>query len=356
LPRAPRGPLHGVPCAVKDLVDVAGLPTAAGRASGPVAAADAPLVARLRDAGAIIVGKTRTDELGLGTLTPGAVDPDDPDRSVGGSSGGSAIAVALGAVALAVATDTAGSARIPAAACGVAGLCASPSGLPGGGVVELSPSFDRLGLIAADAADLGLAWRALGGASSTWPGPVLTLADAALGRVDEARLTAGRDAARRLAGAAVTELAGPPLADFGAPRATVITADAAHRHRAADAESPVVRAQLQAGEAQRPDRVAAARARLTGLGRALRAAVGDGVLVIPTLPSPPPRWDEVADVDAQLGVIGRLTRLCAPVNSSDLVAVSIPWSRDGEGHPIGVQLIGSSEAAVLDAGRRLDAA
>ena len=75
LPSRPRGPLHGVPLAVKDLIDVAGLPTALGRSRGRVAARDAAIVARLREAGAIVLGKTRTDELGLGALTPGASDP-----------------------------------------------------------------------------------------------------------------------------------------------------------------------------------------------------------------------------------------------------------------------------------------
>ena len=130
LPRRPRGPLHGIPVAVKDLIDVAGLPTALGRAKGRVAERDAAIVARVREAGAVIVGKTRTDELGLGALTPGASDPRDAGRSPGGSSGGSAIAVATGAALLALATDTAGSARIPAAACGVAGLCAAATGCP----------------------------------------------------------------------------------------------------------------------------------------------------------------------------------------------------------------------------------
>jgi aspartyl-tRNA(Asn)/glutamyl-tRNA(Gln) amidotransferase subunit A len=355
LPRRPRGPLHGVPCAVKDLVDVAGLPTAAGRASGTVAVADAPIVRRLRDAGAIIVGKTRTDELGLGTLTPGACDPREPGRSVGGSSGGSAIAVAVGAVALAVATDTAGSARIPAAACGVAGLCASVAGLPAGGTVALSPSFDRLGLIAADAIDLTFVWRALTGSVPAWSGRVKTLSAAALGRVDEVNLAAAREAAWRLGGGVVTERAGPSLADFALPRAIVVTADAARRHCSEHAESPVVRRQLREGAAREPEAVTAARERLSVLGDELRAAVGDGILVTPTLASPPPRWEEVADTDSQLHAIGRLTRLCGPVNSSGLVAVSVPWSSDASGRPLAVQLTGASEATVLAAAIALTA-
>ena len=80
--------------------------------------------------------------------------------------------------------------------------------------------------------------------------------------------------------------------------------------------------QLEAGAAPRASRGRAARARLDELGEELRKAVGDGVLVLPTLPSKPPRWDELEDTDAQLRATGRLTRLCGPVNSSGLVAVS----------------------------------
>jgi aspartyl-tRNA(Asn)/glutamyl-tRNA(Gln) amidotransferase subunit A len=349
LDRRRRGPLYGIPCAVKDLVDVAGLPTAAGRASGPVAREDAPIVRMLRAAGAIIVGKTRTDELGLATFTPGTYDPHDPGRSVGGSSGGSAIAVALGAAVLAVATDTAGSARIPAAACGVAGLCASAGGLPGGGTVQLSARFDRLGLIAADGADLELAWQQLTGSSRmSIPAEIYTLAAGSLGRIDAERLAAAEAAAHAL-GATVAKLTGPPLPLFGAPRAIVITADAAQRHRVADAESPIVRRQLETGRAHTAEDVAAAQHRLDELGEQLRAGIGSGVLVLPTLPGVPPRWDEIAEIDDQLRALGRLTRLCAPINASGLVAVSVPWSTDAAGHSIGVQVAAASEALALTA-------
>jgi Asp-tRNA(Asn)/Glu-tRNA(Gln) amidotransferase A subunit family amidase len=316
----PSGPLHGIPVAVKDLIDVAGMPTALGRATGRVAQRDAAIVARLREAGAVIVGKTRTDELGLGALTPGASDPRDPDRSPGGSSGGSAIAVATGAALLALATDTAGSARIPAAACGVAGLCAPASWMPADGVSILAPSFDRLGLIAATAEDLALAWTALGGTIGEPPTRVVTLADDQLGRVEPAHLEAARHAARHLSPHPL-ELSGPSLPQFGPPRGTAIGAEAVARHDPRDAESAAARAQLEAAAQSNAD-VRAARAQLDELGAALQHAVGDGVLLTATLPSKPPRWDELDTADAQLRATGRLTRLCGPVNSAHLVAVS----------------------------------
>jgi Asp-tRNA(Asn)/Glu-tRNA(Gln) amidotransferase A subunit family amidase len=294
------------------------MPTALGRSTGRVAERDAAVVARLRELGALVVGKTRTDELGLGALTPGASDPRDPHRSPGGSSGGSAIAVATGAALLALATDTAGSARIPAAACGVAGLCAPADWMPTDGVSILAPSFDRLGLIAATAEDLAFAWTALGGSVGEPPRRVATLAPDQLGRVEPERIEAARAAAREISDAAL-ELTHPSLPQFGPPRATVITAEAAARHHG---ETAAARAQLAAGAALTLEAVETARARLDGLGDELREAVGNGVLVLPTLPSQPPLWEDLTDTDAQLRATGRLTRLCGPVNSAHLVAVS----------------------------------
>lgn len=354
-----RGPLYGIPCVVKDLIDVEGLPTSRGGSMARIARADAPIVRRLREAGAIIVGKTRTDELGLGTLTPGVRDPREPARSVGGSSGGSAVAVMLDVVPLAVATDTAGSARIPAAACGVAGMCLSAEAFAGKGVVGLSPDFDRMGLIARDPADLQLAWQSLTHWAPTTPievGPVALLATASLGRVDPERIAAAEDAARRLVGAGTVAVAdGPSFGAFGAPRATVITADAAAAYPLEEVESPVARRQIEEGSRYTPNEITAARGRLWALAAELRSRIGDGVLLTPTLPTPPPLWDEVRDLEEQLHTIGRLTRLCAPVNSSGLVAVTIPWGTDSWGRPLGVQVIGHTEAQVLAAAVRLAA-
>jgi Asp-tRNA(Asn)/Glu-tRNA(Gln) amidotransferase A subunit family amidase len=340
LPSHPRGPLHGIPVAVKDLIDVAGLPTALGRTNGRVAERDATIVTRLREQGAIVVGKTRTDELGLGALTPGASDPRDTGRSPGGSSGGSAIAVATGVALLALATDTAGSARIPAAACGVAGLCAAQDWMPTDGVSILAPSFDRLGFIAATTEDLAVAWTALGGQVGDAPHRVVTLADDQLGRVEPHRIEAAHEAAHHLS-PHPRELTTPSLPQFGPSRATVITAEAAARHHG---ETPTARAQLKRGAAHTPEELHTARAELEALGEELRAAVGDGVLVLPTLPSKPPWWKDITDAHSQLRATGRLTRLCGPVNSAHLVAVSTPH---------GVQLIARDIPTALAAALRL---
>ena len=125
-----RGPLHGVAVGVKDLIDVAGLPTRAGSnvlADAPPATVDAPVVARLREAGAVVVAKLHTHEFAYGptgdvAATGPARNPHDPSRITGGSSSGPAAAVAAGHLPLALGTDTGASVRTPAALCGVVGL------------------------------------------------------------------------------------------------------------------------------------------------------------------------------------------------------------------------------------------
>jgi aspartyl-tRNA(Asn)/glutamyl-tRNA(Gln) amidotransferase subunit A len=151
-----RGPLHGVPIAIKDLVDVRGMRTTSGSAvPAPVAATDAPGVARLRDAGAIIIGKTNLHEFAFGTTSDESAfgpvrNPRDPSRSAGGSSGGSAAALIASMCFGAVGTDTGGSIRIPAAACGIVGLKPTLGELTCDGVVPLSTTLDHIGPSGAD--------------------------------------------------------------------------------------------------------------------------------------------------------------------------------------------------------------
>src|SRR5262245_10540900 len=140
-----RGPLHGVPISIKDLMDVRGTPTtAASRVRTPQpAVADAPAVANLRAAGAVFVGKTNLHEYALGTTSEdsafGAVrNPVDASRSAGGSSGGSAVSVATDMAFASIGTDTGGSIRIPAAACGIVGLKPSYGEISTAGVIPLA--------------------------------------------------------------------------------------------------------------------------------------------------------------------------------------------------------------------------
>jgi aspartyl-tRNA(Asn)/glutamyl-tRNA(Gln) amidotransferase subunit A len=164
-----RGPLHGVPIAIKDLVDMAGVPTTfASRAGSPrMAETDAVLVRNLKQAGAIILGKTNLLEYAYGAVHPDfgqTNNPWDPHRTSGGSSGGSASAVAAGLCFAAVGTDTGGSIRIPASYCGVAGLKPSFGRVSLDGVQALSPSLDHAGPLARSCADAALT---LGGMTGT---------------------------------------------------------------------------------------------------------------------------------------------------------------------------------------------
>ena len=165
------GPLAGVPFAVKNLFDVAGVTTLAGakiNAERAPAPRDATAVAALRRAGAILVGATNMDEYAYGFSTENTHygptrNPHDPTRIVGGSSGGSAAAVAGGLVALSLGTDTNGSIRVPAGLCGIFGLKPTFGRVSRAGVAPLAPSFDHAGPFARTVADLATAFDALQG-------------------------------------------------------------------------------------------------------------------------------------------------------------------------------------------------
>jgi AtzE family amidohydrolase len=160
------GPLAGVPVAVKNLYDVRGLVTRAGSkilAGGAPAAADAPALARLTAAGAVLLGATNMDEFAYGFVTENAHDgttrnPHDPARIAGGSSGGSAAAVAAGFAPVTLGTDTNGSIRLPAGLCGVFGLKPTYGRIERTGTYPFVDSFDHLGPFARSAADLSLVY------------------------------------------------------------------------------------------------------------------------------------------------------------------------------------------------------
>jgi len=355
------GPLHGVPVAVKDLVDVAGAVTGAGspKLAGNLAVRDAEVVARLRTAGAVVVGKTRTHEFAYGVLTPGTVNPWDETRIAGGSSGGSAAAVAAGLVSAAVGTDTAGSVRIPAACCGVVGFKPSLGRVPATGVWPLSWSCDHVGAIAGDVAGAALLFEVMAGdpapAVAAVPRPgvggprVGRLVAEGLGAVDPA-VTAVMDAlCERLeaAGARIDEVSLPLPAARAAVAAMVLPeAAAAHAGLLAatgeDGYGPRVLAALRLGQS------ALAGEYLAGLRyRGRFAALVEGLLaerealLLPTLPCVAPetgqRTVSVAGVTG--GVQEVLTALPGPFNCSGSPVVSVPVGLVG-GLPVGASLVG----------------
>ena len=165
-----RGPLHGIPVSVKDLIDLKTWPTtAASRVrAGHRATTDAPVLARLREAGVIFIGKCNLHEFAFGTTGEESAygptrNPHGTDHSPGGSSSGSAVSVATGMAVGSIGTDTGGSIRIPAAACGVVGLKPTFGELTCDGVVPLAHTLDHVGPITRTVADAALFYRAMVG-------------------------------------------------------------------------------------------------------------------------------------------------------------------------------------------------
>src|SRR6186713_596321 len=168
-----RGPLHGIPFSLKDIFDVRGTATTAASRirSDHVAAEDAPIVARLRQAGVVLIGKTNLHEFALGTTNEESAfgpvhHPLDETRSPGGSSGGSAASVLAGMAYASIGTDTGGSVRIPAAACGLVGLKPSFGEISTNGAVPLSTTLDHVGPLCRSVDDACMVFRVLTGASA----------------------------------------------------------------------------------------------------------------------------------------------------------------------------------------------
>ena len=354
-----RGPLHGRPVAVKDLVDVAGVVTAAGspKLADHRAGQDAEVVRRLRDAGMVIIGKTRTHEFAYGVQTPGTVNPWDGTRIAGGSSGGSAAAVAAGMVDYAVGTDTAGSIRIPAACCGVVGLKPTYGTVPATGVFPLSWSCDHVGPIAAGVTEAALLLDAMtGGPAGARPSAPPTplrlgrLVGDALAMVDPAvnEVIDGFCGRLERAGARIDEVELP----LGAARSAVaamVLPELAAAHAPLIAETGEEGYSSHILNAIRRGRAALAIDYLAGLRHRDRfAALVEGLLaerdalLLPTLPVVAPA---VAAREVELGDGSRtsvqqgLTALPGAFNCSGSPVVSVPVGLL-DGLPVGLSLVG----------------
>jgi len=359
-----RGPLHGVAVGVKDLIDVAGLPTRAGSnvlADAPPAGADAPVVARLREAGAVVVAKLHTHEFAYGptgdvAATGPARNPRDRTRIPGGSSSGSAAAVAAGHLPLALGTDTGCSVRTPAALCGVVGLKPTLGRLPTDGVFPLSETCDHIGVITGDVPDAALAWDVLcpgDDAVSTSDMTGLRIGvpvDAYWRPADPgiAQSVDGAVAALRGAGAEVVEIRLPMIDELAATYSPIVGAEAWATHAAWLRDRPsdyqdVTRARLEPF-AEQPAReyVDALRTRRR-LAAAMRAAAGDlDALVLATarLRATPIGVPEV-DIDGQrVPVRPALLALALPFNLTGWPAVSVPGPVPAGALPAGVQVVG----------------
>jgi Asp-tRNA(Asn)/Glu-tRNA(Gln) amidotransferase A subunit family amidase len=372
-----RGPLHGIPVAVKDLLDVAGLPTAAGSRilAGTIAAEDATAVARLRAAGAVIVGKTRMSEF---AYSPGSnnahygptANPHDPTRDTGGSSSGSAAAVASGMALAALGTDTGCSIRIPAAFCGLVGLKPTWGRASLAGGVTLSWSLDHIGPLARSVADAAAVLAAIAGPDPS-DGRTLRPAPAyAPGRLDAGvrglrvalvsddgsgaplagaeQLDAVRRAADALAaaGAVVEELPFPQMDGLRVLGSAILGMEAAAFHlpwlreRLGD-YGEFMRQRVVANLAYEPGAFVRAQQARAALRRGANALLERAdILLTPIHPGPVP----ALGVPAANG-------LAIPFNTLGWPALTMPAGRGADGLPLSVQLVAGpwAEATLLRA-------
>ena len=338
----PRGPLHGVPLGIKDIFDVAGMPTTAGaRAFAHTRPGrDSGAVARLRAAGAVILGKTHTTQFAF--RDPGPTrNPWNLAHTPGGSSSGSAAAVAARMVPGAIGSQTVGSILRPAAFCGVVGL-KGPHGLvPVDGVVPLAWSLDHAGPFARSVADTALLLSVLAGhvvEPAAVPAPRLAIGRQLFERA-EPELRRHLDAVvERLtaAGARVSELTLPPaLAEIHAAGQVVLEVEAATYHQAMFAKhaaeyGPGMAAMIPKGLARAASEyVMANRARLAFREAMIPLLEAHDALLSPTAPGAAP---------AGLGWTGDAS-LCAPWSSAGVPSITLPTGVDAAGLPLALQLV-----------------
>jgi len=354
------GPLMGVPIALKDLYASAGMPMTAG---SRVDVADripdeGAIVRALKRAGAIVVGKTRTTEFAFGTFNPTHATPRNPaDRAAhrmpGGSSAGSAVAVAAGLCGIAFGTDTGGSVRQPAALCGVAGFKATAGRLSMDGVFPLSPTFDSPGWFAHRVADLAIVFQALTG---ELPARTRTI-DALVFGVPDAHFFDGLEpevaqavelAQRRLAaaGARIVPVSLPPLDDldaaFGAYLSAELVAFLGRERIVANLAGmdPVVAARIAPGLTLPADAFIAMRARFAAIARAAAAAMAAAdVVLTPTCPRVAALVEGHETTEKAAAWSRETLRFTRPGNLFGLCGVSLPIQHLTGSLPVGLQLL-----------------
>lgn len=360
-----RGPLHGVPISIKDLLDMRGLPTtAASRVrEDHVAQSDATAIAHLRQSGAVFVGKTNLHEFAFGTTNEDSAfgparNPHDPSRSPGGSSGGSAASVATGMALATVGTDTGGSIRIPAAACGIVGLKPSFGEVSVDGVVPLSRTFDHVGPLSRTVTDACLVYHALlgdVGAPLPAPRPVTGLRLAVprtyfCDILDNDVRARFEEALERLraAGAHVSDIDIRHAADIAPVYLHISFADAAAYHATTLETMPErytepVRLRLEMSRYVLGEDYVRALAGREVLRREVDAALAQhDALVLPTLPivAPPIGASSVQVGDTKQPVRNMMLRLTQLFNVTGHPAISMPAGQNADGLPCAVQLVG----------------
>jgi aspartyl-tRNA(Asn)/glutamyl-tRNA(Gln) amidotransferase subunit A len=358
------GPLAGIPVSIKDLFDVRGEVTRAGSialADDLPAAKDAAVVGRLREAGAVIVGRTNMTEFaysGLG-LNPHYGTPRNPwDRATGripgGSSSGSAISVTDGMAAVAIGTDTGGSARIPAALCGLTGFKPTMRRLPTEGMLPLSPALDSVGILAPAVACCATVYGILA-AAAVHDTEAIDIRALRIGVLQgyvldglDAHVAARYEEAIRLlasAGASVSDVVFGELAQIPAINAeggfAAVHSWAWHQHlieRCAAKYDPRVQSRILRGRAITPQAMEElVAARQLVIGAANEAFRQADVWILPTVPHIAPAIADLAEDDAYHAANAAMLRNPSVINFIDGCALSIPCHLPGEA-PVGLMV------------------
>ncbi len=361
-----RGPLHGVPVSIKDIIHVKGMKTTASSAVLPdyMPEEDATVVSLLRKAGAIIVGKTHTHEFALGVTTAQSRNPWDITRDPGGSSGGSAISISTGMSLLGVGTDTRASIRVPAALCGIVGYKPTFGLVSTDGVMTLSWSMDHTGLQAKTAGDVALMMNAVQGLDAKDPGTLDRAADDytdylnrdvrglrvgiavnGLRDVDSEVLKAfdSSVAALRSLGVEIVETEIPSKEDFRLATSLgliVSRSEAAAYHASFEGAGdlytrPVFEQLDEASQVRAVDYLNAQRFRGQFQDRMLEHLSGFDALIMPTTRVAAPKVEES---DRYLII---LSENCIPWSFIGVPAMSVPSGLTSGGLPMGAQMVAS---------------
>ncbi|MBI1214087.1 MAG: amidase, partial [Alphaproteobacteria bacterium] len=376
-------PLAGIPVSVKDLFDVAGEPTPAGSIilrHAPPAETDAPVVARLKRAGAVIVGRTQMSEfaftgLGLNPHWPVVPNPHDERRAPGGSSSGAAVSVARGQSAMGLGTDTGGSVRIPAAFCGLTGFKPTQRRITREGAFPLSPSLDSIGPIANSVACCRTVDALIADAPIETHAPLglgnLRLAvpqELVLDELDAHVASAFEQALRRLsaAGAQIEEHHFPEFARLPEinARGALANAEAYAVHRDAgllaqrDRYDPNVIGRIEIGGRMSDDDVRRILEERTALIRATDALTKQfDALLFPAVAIVAPRFSDLEHPPAFAKANALALRNASLVNFIDRCALSLPMHEDGT-LPCGLMVVGETmgDARLLAMGEAIEAA